>query len=125
MKHKAIDPLPADKGRQAEDAACRYLIQQRLHLIQRNFQCRFGEIDLIMQDQHELVFVEVRFRANNAFGDAADSVHWHKQQRLIRSAQYYLQQLPQLPCCRFDVVALANTLTQIQWIKDAFQVTPN
>ncbi|MFX7820786.1 YraN family protein, partial [Acinetobacter baumannii] len=75
-----------------EDAALVYLQQQGLRLLERNWRCKAGEIDLIMQDDATLVFVEVRRRKNDRFGGAAASVTWHKQQKLIRAAQWYLQQ---------------------------------
>jgi len=111
-------------GQAAEDLAWRYLQGQGLKSITRNYRCRMGEIDLIMQDQNMLVFVEVRFRRNNSFGGGAASVTFAKQTKLIRTAYYYLQQqkISEKVACRFDVVAigLQGTKTQLEWIKNAF-----
>lgn len=110
------------RGQQAEQAARHYLERQGLHLLTRNYRCRFGEIDLVMRDGETLVFVEVRYRRRTSYGSSAESVDWRKQRRLTRSALCYLQANPaiaQKPA-RFDVVALDGN-APVQWIRDAFQ----
>lgn len=111
-------------GDRAEEIANNYLQKQGLKLIGKNYRCRLGEIDLIMQDKDTLVFVEVRCRKSNLFGGAAGSVTFHKQTKLIRAAQLYLQQQKQLAklVCRFDVVAITSQgpSAQVEWIKHAF-----
>jgi putative endonuclease len=100
-------------GRESEQLAEQYLLQQGLKLLTRNYLCKVGEIDLIMRDQEHLVFVEVRYRNNRRYGSASESVTFYKQQRLIRAAQFYLQNRgwhTQPPPCRFDVVAIDGTL---------------
>lgn len=112
-------------GQEAEDHACRYLLQQGLQLIRRNYRCRGGEIDLICQDQQVLVFVEVRYRQESRFGNAADSVTYTKQRKLIHAASHYLQYYPNRLPCRFDVVTITPQSKQgleTLWIRDAFQV---
>lgn len=112
-------------GKQAEDLACQYLHQQGLHLIERNFTTRFGEIDLIMRDQDTTVFVEVRFRKQNDLVDPLSSIDQRKQHKLIRTAQSYLQRHNDaaLSPARFDVIAITEDRSQatIQWIKNAFE----
>lgn len=77
-----------------------------------------GEIDLILEDCGTLVFVEVRLRRSRHFGGAAASITAHKQGKLIRAAQHYLQQQAAQPPCRFDAVLLEGG--RMEWIKDAF-----
>jgi putative endonuclease len=89
-----------------------------MRLLERNFCCRLGEIDLIMQEGQTLVFVEVRLRRSQQFGGAAASITHHKQQKLLKAAQIYLQKLKTLPPCRFDVVVTDGD--NMEWIKDAF-----
>lgn len=111
------------QGQAAEERACRYLQQQGLELIERNYRCRQGEIDLIMRDGRCTVFVEVRSRRSAAFGGAAESVGHVKQARVIAAASHYLQRhavLAQHPA-RFDVIAI--TADALEWFKDAFQTT--
>jgi putative endonuclease len=93
-------------GRLAEDRALVYLQQQGLVCVTRNYACRYGEIDLVMNDGPLLVFVEVRLRKNSNFGGAAASVDSAKQQRLWRTAEHYLMQYRRQPACRFDLVAI-------------------
>jgi putative endonuclease len=112
-------------GRQAEKQACIFLERQGLRLLCRNYLCRFGEIDLVMQDGASLAFIEVRFRKSSVFGSAIDSINYLKQQKLIKTAMYYLKAnrlSAELPC-RFDVIAMTLDKQgefQISWIQNAF-----
>lgn len=109
------------KGAQAEKLAAQYLQQNGLALVQQNYRCRYGEIDLIMQDGTTLVFVEVRLRSRNDFGGAAASIDFAKQAKLVRSAQHYLSGLRKTPPCRFDAVLMrATDSARIEWLKNAF-----
>jgi putative endonuclease len=107
------------EGQAGEDAALEHLRKSGLKLVERNFRCKAGEIDLIMQEGSTLVFVEVRKRSNPRFGGAAASVTWQKQRRLIRAAQFYLLRFRDPPPCRFDVVALEAV--QINWLRNAIE----
>lgn len=109
-------------GKEAEQLACTWLMRQGLLEVTRNFRCRFGEIDLIMQDANSLVFVEVRARTSAAFGGAAASVTAQKQQKIRRTAALYLTMHParQGRDARFDVVCLDGSPARITWIKNAF-----
>lgn len=107
-------------GQTAEAHAERYLESQGLKRLARNWRCRFGEIDLIMQDQRTLVFVEVRLRSSAKFGGAAASVTSGKQRKLLAAAKLYLSNLAELPPCRFDVVALGDSGVAPEWIQSAF-----
>jgi putative endonuclease len=113
-----------DIGKLAEAAACDYLLHQGLTLVERNYLCKRGEIDLIMRDKQHTVFVEVRYRRSNRFGSSAESVDWRKQAKLLATAEHYLQQHPKAAqdACRFDVVALStdNGQQTIDWITNAF-----
>jgi putative endonuclease len=106
-------------GDAAEDQALRHLSAQGLALVTRNFRCKGGEIDLIMQDLKTLVFVEVRKRADRSHGGAAASITAAKQARLILAAQIYLQRYKTPPPCRFDVVAIDGP--QLDWLKNAIE----
>ena len=112
-------------GQKAEEFACRYLKEQGLLLVERNYCCTRGEIDLIMKDDNTTVFVEVRFRRNTHFGSGAESVDHRKQQKLLTTAAHFLQKNPKLAqgICRFDVVSLTekNGEHKLDWIADAFQ----
>lgn len=109
------------RGDIAEQLACDYLQQHGLQLKQRNFSCRYGEIDLIMQHNELLVFVEVRYRRHEMYGGALESVDYRKQQRIIHSAQYYLQRKAIDVPVRFDVIAVSAN-HQIDWVIDAFSL---
>ena len=108
------------RGAETEARALAYLQQQGLVLIERNFSCAWGEIDLIMREAQSLIFVEVRQRSSKRFGGAAASVGRIKQDRLWRTAELYLQRYGQgsasLPLCRFDLFAVDGE--QVEWIKD-------
>lgn len=104
-------------GQIGEDEALAYLQQQGLTLVERNFLCKGGEIDLVMQDGAVLVFVEVRKRADKQHGGAAASITRSKQQRLIMAAHIFLQRYKMPPACRFDVIAI--DAAEMSWLKNA------
>jgi len=118
--------MSRDIGFGYEAIACEYLQQKNLVLLEKNFQTKMGEIDLIMQDKikNSLVFVEVKFRKSENYGLTEDSVTATKQKRLIRTAKLYLQKkdLYDKIACRFDIVAIHGTQNQkILWIQNAFE----
>ncbi len=123
-QQQAPDQTTRKIGAEAEELALEYLKQQGLILLDRNYHCRRGEIDLMMQEGNFLVFIEVRYRKNDRYGSAAESVTKQKQHRLLTTAEYYLQSEKQNAdnICRFDVITISGELDpQIGWIKDAFQ----
>lgn len=95
----------AETGRKAEDAAAALLQGKGMTLLERNFFARAGEVDLIMKDKDEVVFVEVRSRATMGWGGAAQSVGGKKKQRVITAAKVWLAARGWDGACRFDVVA--------------------
>ena len=128
-KKAPTEPVPnkPSAGALAEARAETFLLQQGLVKRARNYRCKLGEIDLIMQHgtAHDttLVFVEVRLRSHTGFANAAESVTYRKQQKIIKTAQHYLQQhqLTDKANCRFDVIAFSDNDSP-EWIKDAFSV---
>ena len=112
LKHKSA----ACRGQAAEEQALAYLQRQGMQLVERNFSCRCGEIDLIMREKQTLVFVEVRQRSSRRFGGALASVTVAKQARLWQTASFYLQQFARPPACRFDLVAIDGN--ELSWLQD-------
>ena len=102
-------------GAAAAARALAFLQQHGLTLVQQNFSCRWGEIDLILRDQETLVFVEVRQRSSARFGGAAASVSAGKQAKLWRTAEVYLQRIRRIPVCRFDLIAIDGD--QLEWMR--------
>ena len=101
-------------------AGIRHLQHHGLVLVEANFLCKGGEIDLVMRDGDTLVFVEVRQRATTSHGGAAASITPAKIRRLVRAAQFYLVRLPKTPPCRFDVVAI--DAGQLEWLQNVIEV---
>ncbi|NKB75898.1 MAG: YraN family protein [Gammaproteobacteria bacterium] len=118
------EPDHLQKGKAFEGKALDFLESRGLSLVERNFSCRRGEIDLIMFHDQDLVFVEVRYRRNDAFGGAAASIGTKKQRKIRTAAEAYLQKNDSLMFkgCRFDVLAIEGEgeALQINWISDAF-----
>lgn len=108
------------QGQLWETRALRHLERHGLTLVEANYRCKVGEIDLVCRDGEHWVFVEVRQRADAAHGGAAASITAHKQQRIVRAAQTYLMRFPRLPACRIDVVAIDGE--QLRWLRGAIEV---
>jgi putative endonuclease len=112
-------------GAAAEKLACEYMLDQGLTLVGRNFRTRRGEIDLIMQDNKDLVFIEVRFRKSIRFGSAEESITRQKCARLTAAALAYMQyqHLGENTVVRFDAVAISPESNnqsdfKLNWIKN-------
>ncbi len=110
------------RGREAEERACRFLASHGLVLVARNYRCPHGEIDLVMRDGEELVFVEVRRRARADYGTAAETVAGRKQKRLRAAAEHFLQRHRDHSTrpCRFDIVSFTGEDPAPQWLQNAF-----
>ena len=112
-------------GDNSEAMAQNYLEQRGYRLVQKNFRCKTGEIDLIMQKGDMLIFAEVRSKTSSRYGEPLDTVNKTKQDKIKKAAAYYLYTHPKLAdCyCRFDVLSVLwiNSTPQITWIEDAFQ----
>lgn len=109
-------PTTSQTGQAGEDLALDYLIKRGLRLVERNFRCRQGEIDLIMRHGESLVFVEVRKRRSASFGGAAASITASKQAKLVNAAQTYLQSCQRIPPCRFDAIAIEGE--KVIWLQN-------
>ncbi len=113
-------------GDKYENRAAALVENNGLRVVERNFAGKTGEIDIVARDGQHLVFIEVRVRSNRHFDSAAGSVNRSKQQRIVRTAQLFLQRRPQWAgvACRFDVIAFeppqSDSLPQIRWIRGAF-----
>lgn len=122
-------PKNQTPGRQAEAAAKVFLLTKGLKAVEENYHCRQGEIDLIMYDGDQLVFVEVKYRTNNRHGSGFDAVTYQKRQKIIYAARHYLHRHSLSETCssRFDIISMSpkNTLHAIapytiHWLKNAF-----
>jgi len=112
-----------EAGARAEALAATFLVARGLTIVERNFRCRRGEIDLIARDGETLVFVEVRLRSRRDFGGAAASITAAKRARIAAAALFYLGRLPRTPPCRFDAVLFdAVDADRIEWLRDMMTV---
>jgi putative endonuclease len=108
-------------GAAAESFAVHLLLERGYRLVERNFRCPVGELDIIAYDDSVLVFVEVRSRADADHGHAAEMVDRRKQRRVARVAAWYLaHSRPIYDECRFDVVAI--TAGEAELIQDAWRL---
>jgi putative endonuclease len=110
-------------GDEAEDAALKHLVSNGCRLIVAKYRSKIGEIDLIVEDQKTLVFVEVRYRRDTSRGTGAETITATKQRRIIRTAEYFLinHKKYQDSACRFDVISMSGSMNDsIDWIKRAF-----
>ena len=114
-----------EAGARYEELADAYLRRAGLAPVARNFNCRHGELDLVMRDRDVVVFVEVRYRRGSLFGDGIDSVHAGKRAKLVRAAEVFLINHPRLAdaACRFDVIAISGDAAApaLDWRRNAFE----
>ena len=112
-------------GKQGEDFAERHLIEKGYKLVERNYRCAAGEVDLIVLDGRVIVFVEVKTRSGDRFGSPLEAVELRKQRKMVRAAQFFLSQkgLHQRDA-RFDVVGISwpGGKPIVEHIKNAFEV---
>ena len=114
------------KGLHYENQAKNYLVQQGLALLKQNYHCRFGEIDLIMLQQEAVCFIEVKFRNSMTFGGAASSISAQKQQKIVKTALFFIAQNEKLKhhSIRFDALLIQQQAdsknADINWIQNAF-----
>jgi putative endonuclease len=108
------------RGAEAERDAAQLLIAAGYEIIERNFRCKAGELDIIARDGDVLVFVEVRSRSDDDHGHAVEMIGRTKQRRVVRVARHYLAvAAPRFERCRFDVVAI--TAGDAILLRDAFR----
>ena len=116
---------PSERGRWAESLALDHLREMGLTLLAQNYHARFGEIDLIMKDGDTTVFLEVRYRADNLYLNALETIDAKKCSRIIKTSLHYLQKHRDAfnKTCRFDVMIIHGSADNpgIRWIKNAFQ----
>lgn len=103
-----------------EEAVCNYLQNAGVEIIERNYRCSMGEIDIIGRQGDVLIFFEVKYRKNDNFGDALEAVDVKKQKRIIKCANFYLAFKNCDLFIRFDVIGITGE--NIKWIKNAFCV---
>jgi putative endonuclease len=110
------------QGKISEQKAKIFLEKKGFKFLAQNYRCFSGEIDLVMQDNEEIVFVEVRTRNHTDFGSAVDSVNVVKQRKLIKAAMHFLQKNNLLDevDSRFDIIGISQD--KIEWIKNAFTI---
>ena len=111
-------------GDLGEALALNFLRQHNLLLVEKNYRTKMGEIDLIMFDGQQIIFVEVKLRRSTHYGFAQEQVTSSKQLKIIKTAQYFLlkhkkwQQFP----ARFDIVAINQKNATPEWLQGAFQL---
>ncbi|MBI5047848.1 MAG: YraN family protein [Deltaproteobacteria bacterium] len=112
-------------GRQGEELAAAFLKQNGYRILENNFRCRYGEIDIIATEGKTLAFIEVKTKTNNKFGPPKLAVDFNKQRQLSKTATAYLIQkkLTNYPA-RFDVVGISimENETEIELIRNAFEL---
>lgn len=121
--HKSKKRNTREIGKEWEHTAGSFLQARGIEILEYNFNCRSGEIDIIARDDDYLVFVEVKYRRSYSYGDPSQAVSRHKQKKLKQTAGFYILKrgFAKYPLCRFDVIGICteNGL-DIEWIKNAF-----
>ena len=110
------------RGSAAEARAAALLEQAGLTILERNFRCRAGELDIVAHSANLLVVAEVRLRSRRDYGGAAASITASKQRRIVRATRYLLRSRPRFAAMhlRFDVLLLDGADGRIEWLTSAF-----
>lgn len=122
-KKKIYNNAVLNKGKYAEEVAAKYLIKNNHLILHRNFLCKLGEIDIIALDKKTIIFVEVKYRSQKYSGNAAESITSTKQKKIIKAAQYWINQYHyQNSPIRFDAILFDKTIdyNHLTWLKAAF-----
>ncbi len=108
-------------GERFEEIACGYMEERGFRVLERNFRCRQGEVDVVGEDEGYLVFVEVKYRASGVSGSPAEAVTAAKQGKICRVADYYRYRhgIGDDRAVRYDVVAVEGDGRTV-WYKNAF-----
>ena len=110
-------------GSQQEKKALNFLKSKGLKLIKQNFNTKYGEIDIIMRDHNQIIFIEVKYRKSSLYGEASEMVTYSKQKKIINTSTCFLKKYnlyDKIPI-RFDVISINNNPTSpIEWIQNAF-----
>ena len=110
-----------DRGQSAEAIAAQLLVRRGYHIVERNFRCTSGELDIVARDGGILCFVEVRSRGEGEHGHAAEMIDRKKQRQVARVAMHYIGlRNPAFDRSRFDVVAITGD--DVQLIQDAWRL---
>ena len=111
--------LPQDRhqvGQRGEALAANFLQKQGYRILERNFRVKGGEIDIIAQEKNTLVFVEVKARQDNSFGQPEEAINPQKITTIVRTGEYYASCHPELPQeLRLDVLAIDEKDGQISF----------
>jgi putative endonuclease len=113
-------------GKEGERVAELYLQKKGYKLVERNYRCSGGELDLIVLDRRVVVFVEVKTRTGLGFGSPLEAVEFHKQRKMIRAAQFFLAEKNlQQRDARFDVVGVSwpGREPVVEHIENAFELS--
>ncbi|MBQ3415155.1 MAG: YraN family protein [Clostridia bacterium] len=107
-------------GKYGEDVAIRYLLKNNYKILERNFRCKQGEIDIIANDKNEMVFIEVKTRSNLNYGTPAQAVDYNKMNHIYKSANVYLK-LKKVKdiIVRFDIIEvyIQNNMCKVVQLK--------
>lgn len=111
-------------GNLGEDTAVKYLKKNKYIILERNFNVRGGEIDIIAKKGDYVIFVEVKTRSNDDYGGGLEAVNYTKQQRMIKAAQIYMTRLGDVPV-RFDVIVVNGFMKGRKFVVENIQHVEN
>lgn len=122
----SVDNAKQVLGKEGERIAAQYLKRKGYKLVERNYRCAAGEVDLIVLDRRVIVFVEVKTRSGDRFGTPLEAVQSKKQQKMIQTAQFFLNEKGlQQREARFDVVGITwpGREPMVEHVENAFELS--
>lgn len=109
-----------EEGNKYESLACDYITNKGYKIVERNFRCRFGEVDIIAHDKNILVFIEVKYRSSDAVGAPEYAVNYYKRKNIIKVCDFYRMshKIPDFMQVRFDVCTISGKT--LKYYENAF-----
>ena len=122
MEKRRIKLYNQTLGKIGEQKACKYLKIKGYYILERNFKCKMGEIDIIAKDKNEIVFVEVKTRTSFKYGMPSEAINYNKREHIYRVARYYILKNNLVnDAIRFDAIeVIVGNKFYIHHIKEAF-----
>ncbi|MBO5454211.1 MAG: YraN family protein [Clostridia bacterium] len=111
-------------GDLGEDAVAKFIRKKHFRILERNYACRYGEIDIIAKRKKELIFIEVKTRSSKAYGGGVSAVNFHKRRNIVLTSQHFMRSIDYNGPRRYDIAEVYinenKEVSEINYIENGF-----